>query len=123
MEKEKSNSVEKTAKFVEKYWPVLVVGGTVVGATVWLVTRHIKNKKSENTKEYDALTQLENEALSTKNETAVLLETGTQLTKIAGAEIETAINELSEHLSDSKAKSTLNVLKNLASMESNKQKK
>lgn len=88
----------------------MVVAGTVVGATVWLVARFIKQRKNSNSPEYIALSELENEALSSSDETSILLETGTHLTKIVGDEIIDATEELSQHIDNEKGKSTLDVL-------------
>lgn len=122
MERDKKKH-ETSKEFVEKYWPAIAVGATVVGATVWLVARYIKEKKSRNRDEVEVLTQLEHEALSTLDETSILLETGAQLTKIAGDEIAAASGDLSPHLDNDKAKSTLEVLNNFAEMNSNGKKK
>lgn len=110
MEIDKKASQGKTSEFVKKNWQTLVVAGTVVGATVWLVARFIKQRKNSNSPEYIALSELENEALSSSDETSILLETGTHLTKIVGDEIIDATEELSQHIDNEKGKSTLDVL-------------
>ena len=121
MEQEKKDSQNKTSEFVKKHWPTLVVAGTVVGATVWLVARFIKQKRNSNSSEYIALSELENEALSTTDETSILLETGTHLTKIAGNEIKEVTEELSQHITDEKGKSALDVLNGMVKNQSKKQ--
>lgn len=118
MEREEKHP-NKTQDFVKKYWPVIAVAGAV-GAAIWLTARYIKEKKHKDSDEFKALGQIEEEALASTDETSAILETGTQLTKIAGQEVVSAAKELSEHLDDPKAKSTLEVLDNIASMQKNK---
>jgi hypothetical protein len=122
MELDKKISQEKTREFVKKYWPSLIVAGTVVGATVWLVAHYIKQRKIKDSPEFNALSELESEALSSTDETSILLETGSHLTKIMGREIKDATEELSQHLDNEKAKSTLSVLNQIEMSQSRNKK-
>lgn len=112
---------DKAKEFVEKYWPVIVVAGTVAGASIWLAARYLKERR-KNKEEHEQLSQLEIEALNTNNETSVILETGAELSRIAGSDMKDIKDELSPHIPDEKAKSTLEVLENLAQMEQKKKK-
>lgn len=117
MELDKKKSQESTREFVKKHWPKLIVAGTVVGATVWLVARFIKQRKISNSSEYIALSELENEALSSTDETSILLETGEHLTQIVTSEIKEATEELSTHIENEKGKSALSVLSEMAKIQ------
>lgn len=124
MEREKNHDITPgTKEFVKKNWPyALVIGGTLAGAAVWITARYLKQRKSRESEAYINLDQIEQEVQSSTDKAAVILETGSQLEKVAGNELEIAVRELKEHIHDMDAQEIFEVLSNLARIEGNRRK-
>jgi predicted RND superfamily exporter protein len=110
-----------TREFVKKNWPyALIIGGTVVGAAIWITARYLKEKKPKTSEAYINLKQVEDEVEASRDKTAVLLETGSHLGKIAGDDLEEATKDLKAHIQDMSAHEILDVLRDLSRIEANK---
>lgn len=118
VEKEPEKEAGKAAEFVKRYWPhALIVSGTA-GALVWLTARYLKEKKSRTISEKNALTLVEEEAESTRDNTVVLLETGASLGKLASKEeITEATDTIAKNVNDMNSKEILDAIRQLAIQE------
>lgn len=112
----KENEVEKTRRFVKKYWPLAVgIAGAagVVGAAVWLTARYLRESKKRDQLYDKALETVENEIESTTSQSAALLESGSYLGKISGEEGRRAISELAESSEKQEDKDAFEVLRDV----------
>ncbi len=110
------NSPEKTKKFIEKNWStaLLVAGAAgVIGATVWLTARYLREKKKREAKEEHALKLVEKEVEASSSPSIVLLETGTYLWEVSGEDAKKALIELAMEMDDDQAKEALELLHNV----------
>ena len=104
----------KTKEFIKKNWPIaLAVSGAagVVGATVWLTARYLRNKKQREIQIDAVLKGVEDEIEATSDGTVAMLETGTYLGEIAGEEGLIATDELADQADDPETKAALKMLK------------
>ena len=111
----------KTKEFIKKNWPVaLAIAGAAgaIGASVWLTARFLREKKEREEKVDTALKLIEREVEEMSDPTAIILETGSYLSRVGGRETVEAAEELARNVDDPEAKNALEVLGNVSSIES-----
>lgn len=108
------SGLDKTKKFIEKNWPLAVtIAGAagLVGASIWLTARYLREKKKRDSLYDEALRTVEKEVEATSSELAVILETGSFLGQISGDEGKQAIDELAVNTDSEEGKEAFQVLK------------
>lgn len=119
MKERPDNKNEKARDFVKRNWPmaILITGGVVAGA-VWLTAKYLRHKKDREKSMEMNLRQVEAEAQTAgKDTTSVMLESGTFLGNVAGAEVKEATDELREHIDDPEHRQIFETLGNVAEIE------
>lgn len=106
--------------FLKINWPVAlaVAGGAgAMGAVVWLTARYLRGRRDRDELEDAALALAENEIAHNEDSTSSMLETGSFLGHIVGAEATVAASELANASDDAKMREMLDTLGRVVTME------
>ena len=111
---------EKVDDFVRRYWPVALAAvgvASTIGAAVWLTARYLRERKNCDERLDKALANLEEEALCSTDDSALLLESGTYLARVSGFDAVRAAQELASHVPDENGSEVIETLGGIADVE------
>lgn len=99
--------------FLDKYSPTLITimgAATFLGGVIWLTARYLRESKKRDVETDSALAQIEDEAVSSTDETTVFLETGSYLSRVGGDELIDATEKLCQNTDDPELNQALSLV-------------